>query len=541
MRENRTAMSQDERIYTQNSKTSRQNEAAEAANVPQHPALRDAVAQGLQTYRGFWATVLGLACARCSIIIGSYGSYAATDEGLYTDGATIVALFVLLIALAVMVVRNKRIEKRQVLRLFFAMVLVQLVVLTAMVGAYLVGNAALAMGLALHAVNTICGIALMSFWLRFIRGSSMKTIVVLVFSALAVSEIIIFPCALLPYQVDFAVALLATAACFPLTAVMRRHERAYDVEPSGRRGVFQMFVQQNVSNSRFLVIMGVGIAFMALVIGLLRGYPDGMPIPFSLASRVGVLVVIELICIGFIVGGLVGWERLMAVDIWVVLRMMAVVAIVAYAAAPSDLQLGAVVTTALNALMVAFMWYAIVSFMSYGWRDAYYYAIGGFTAFLLPRAIARTAEGFIAQAGVSETLMLGIMALGLVISAEVSFVQYIDLYRQSHLRKERSERSFINRFMGIDNGQVPESLEDMRFAAMKSNAQKVGEQFLLSEREVEVLAFYAMGHTQQRVAEELFISPGTVHAHIKRIYSKTGLHSRQEVLDYLQRYANDGM
>ena len=252
-------------------------------------------------------------------------------------------------------------------------------------------------------------------------------------------------------------------------------------------------------------------------------------------------MVIELICIGFIVGGLVGWERLMAVDIWVVLRMMAVVAIVAYAAAPSDLQLGAVVTTALNALMVAFMWYAIVSFMSYGWRDAYYYAIGGFTAFLLPRAIARTAEGFIAQAGVSETLMLGIMALGLVISAEVSFVQYIDLYRQSHLRKERSERSFINRFMGIDNDQVPESLEDLRFAAMKSNAQKVGEQFLLSEREVEVLAFYAMGHAQQRVAEELFISPGTVHAHIKRIYSKTGLHSRQEVLDYLQRYANDGM
>ena len=95
--------------------------------------------------------------------------------------------------------------------------------------------------------------------------------------------------------------------------------------------------------------------------------------------------------------------------------------------------------------------------------------------------------------------------------------------------------------MGIDNDQVPESLEDLRFAAMKSNAQKVGEQFLLSEREVEVLAFYAMGHTQQRVAEELFISPGTVHAHIKRIYSKTGLHSRQEVLDYLQRYANDGM
>ena len=30
----------------------------------------------------------------------------------------------------------------------------------------------------------------------------------------------------------------------------------------------------------------------------------------------------------------------------------------------------------------------------------------------------------------------------------------------------------------------------------------------------------------------------TAHAHIKRIYAKTGLHSRQEILDYMQQYTS---
>ena len=33
-------------------------------------------------------------------------------------------------------------------------------------------------------------------------------------------------------------------------------------------------------------------------------------------------------------------------------------------------------------------------------------------------------------------------------------------------------------------------------------------------------------------------TPGTAHAHIKRIYAKTGLHSRQEILDYMQQYTS---
>lgn len=49
------------------------------------------------------------------------------------------------------------------------------------------------------------------------------------------------------------------------------------------------------------------------------------------------------------------------------------------------------------------------------------------------------------------------------------------------------------------------------------------------------LALYALGHTQKRVAEELFISQGTANAHIKRIYAKTNLHFCQKIIDCLQK------
>ena len=65
---------------------------------------------------------------------------------------------------------------------------------------------------------------------------------------------------------------------------------------------------------------------------------------------------------------------------------------------------------------------------------------------------------------------------------------------------------------------------------------EIGQRFGLTGREIEVLTLYALGHTQARVSEELQLSTNTVHTHIKRIYDKTDLHSRQEILDYIAQY-----
>ena len=54
----------------------------------------------------------------------------------------------------------------------------------------------------------------------------------------------------------------------------------------------------------------------------------------------------------------------------------------------------------------------------------------------------------------------------------------------------------------------------------------------LTEREVEVLHLVAMGLTNVQIAEQLTISPRTVHAHVRSIYSKLGISSRSAATRY---------
>lgn len=56
----------------------------------------------------------------------------------------------------------------------------------------------------------------------------------------------------------------------------------------------------------------------------------------------------------------------------------------------------------------------------------------------------------------------------------------------------------------------------------------------LTPREAEVLALFARGRTAARIQEELYLSKGTVTSHLQHIYRKTGVHSKQELLDALE-------
>lgn len=54
------------------------------------------------------------------------------------------------------------------------------------------------------------------------------------------------------------------------------------------------------------------------------------------------------------------------------------------------------------------------------------------------------------------------------------------------------------------------------------------EPFALTAREHEVLGRVAVGYTNRRIAEELFISPKTASVHVSNIFAKLGVASRGE-------------
>ena len=54
---------------------------------------------------------------------------------------------------------------------------------------------------------------------------------------------------------------------------------------------------------------------------------------------------------------------------------------------------------------------------------------------------------------------------------------------------------------------------------------------MLSEREQEILNWVALGHSRTKIAQTLYISPATVHSHIKNIYAKLQAHNRTEAIN----------
>ena len=63
----------------------------------------------------------------------------------------------------------------------------------------------------------------------------------------------------------------------------------------------------------------------------------------------------------------------------------------------------------------------------------------------------------------------------------------------------------------------------------------IAKKYALSEREGEVLDLLARGNTRMSIAEKLIISENTVRVHVKNIYAKLHIHSKQQLIDMVDR------
>lgn len=567
----------------------------------------------LSLYIPLLPSILGLCFARAGLIVAGYGSYTRTDEGIFTDGSMLVALSFMAVIMLVIGMRKIRLKKRTTNRIMRACVALEALGVLLLPLAHIAGAFWPNVHFWLCAAVTFFASFAIFYWLRRARGCGSTTAVLYVFSALAISEVEIYVCSLIGTYGFYVAAALALLQ-FPCMLSARKNKLANDIESFTPNDDFFGFATTLLSSKRFLTATASSIGVLSIVDGFLRGYPDGTPIAFQPATRVAYGLLTIAICI--IISLMMRKRKsVMTVGMFILLELFACAALVLYAAFPDMPDIGAVFTTTLNALLVAFTWYIIIAFMSFGWRDPYYYALGGWIVWLGCRAIARVTLINMQSLSTNDLLINAIMGTCAVISTQVALGQFLKVSQMEaderhdlHVRSmERLEKQLsraqadvealtilkdnaggysecsacvnaapvgaggasplqcagvmpiesvdqdetadesrnaqpgskhgmrLVRLMGLGEG---DSIADIRKATMRDNAEQMGKQFLLSDREVEVLALYALGWTQKRVAEELYISPSTAHAHIKRIYAKTGLHSRQEILDFMDQYTS---
>ena len=80
---------------------------------------------------------------------------------------------------------------------------------------------------------------------------------------------------------------------------------------------------------------------------------------------------------------------------------------------------------------------------------------------------------------------------------------------------------------GDDGGQIAVTL---RAATATETFTLLCRAYALSERERQVVAALVAGLDTRAVAQRLFISRYTVQDHLKSVFTKTGVHSRRELL-----------
>ncbi|WP_101721501.1 response regulator transcription factor [Eggerthella timonensis] len=65
---------------------------------------------------------------------------------------------------------------------------------------------------------------------------------------------------------------------------------------------------------------------------------------------------------------------------------------------------------------------------------------------------------------------------------------------------------------------------------------QISDYYGLTRREAEVLPYLARGRSAKVIAEALFVSESTVRTHTRRILEKTALHSKQDLIDLIEKY-----
>lgn len=142
----------------------------------------------------------------------------------------------------------------------------------------------------------------------------------------------------------------------------------------------------------------------------------------------------------------------------------------------------------------------------------------------------------------NQRRLIGLLFIGALITLSLSMFGYFQKRRISILLKAQNiliENK--NKVLTADNSTINRALKDKSAILSKVYAEKKEtelppELLSLSQREMEVLSFLALGWTDQAIADKMFISKSTVKTHLRRIYSKLLVKSRTEAVSIAHQH-----
>ncbi len=101
-----------------------------------------------------------------------------------------------------------------------------------------------------------------------------------------------------------------------------------------------------------------------------------------------------------------------------------------------------------------------------------------------------------------------------------------------YLTKSSGEEKLLPALYQVSQGGAPMSIKIARMVVDSFQSKKFDE---LTERENEVLTLLAEGKSYTSIGEHLFLSRNTIKYHIRRIYEKLHVNSKEEAIQLLKK------
>lgn len=128
---------------------------------------------------------------------------------------------------------------------------------------------------------------------------------------------------------------------------------------------------------------------------------------------------------------------------------------------------------------------------------------------------------------------------------EAGHIELLALSKQAD-KQSKSKRDFRSKAVSLSADDEPPE-DDGDFDGKQDEPQyrdRISKQcaalqqyYRLSARESEVMELIARGNSVIKIAEELVVSENTIRTHSKRIYTKLGIHKKQELLDLIETFS----
>ncbi|WP_080799801.1 helix-turn-helix transcriptional regulator [Arabiibacter massiliensis] len=365
-------------------------------------------------------------------------------------------------------------------------------------------------------------------WMTFYIRLELREALLVAFSSLAFSTVIGIFIGYIEESTAFFISMLLPAVTL---AMFVQAQKTLDVREA--RGIVakprdDVYADEPRST---LVRLIVGIALFSLVLGASRGFPFGESIKltplFQLVQHLGVTAA----GLGVVWWTLVKGRGFKFAALWQAqLAALAVGVILLSTLDPLLGQVGAVLIAITNLFQVGFLWF--VSYDVARHRALPSYIVLGFFWFLhlFFRESGRLIMWWLGDAGGAEQMLI-IAAMICLLAVSVAFLLTDSIPRTRPLFAEVCGRCRVR--MATPT-QFSEPLPSAPVAAAVAPADAVREEFGLTNREAEVLALLAEGRSSSYIAESLVLSENTVRSYVKNIYQKLGVHSKQDLIDFMK-------